>query len=96
VSAENGARYSLRAHTELLREEGEPEELDARWKALTEFAVKLTRSPAKMGSGDIEALRGRGLSDAAISDAIQEVAFFNYVNRVVTAVGVDDEPDWVD
>jgi uncharacterized peroxidase-related enzyme len=96
VSAENGARYSLRAHTELLREEGEPEELDARRKALTEFAVKLTRSPAKMGSGDIEALRGRGLSDAAISDAIQEVAFFNYVNRVVTAVGVDDEPDWVD
>jgi uncharacterized peroxidase-related enzyme len=94
VSRENGCRYSLRAHLDLLREEGEPEELDERRRALRDFAVKLTRSPATMGADDVEALRRLCLSDAAISDAIQVVAFFNYVNRVVNAVGVDDEPEW--
>jgi uncharacterized peroxidase-related enzyme len=94
VSGENGCRYSLRAHLDLLREEGQPEELDERRLALRDFAVKLTRSPATMDADDVEALRRHGLSDTAISDAIQVVAFFNYVNRVVNAVGVDDEPEW--
>ena len=94
VSEANGAHYSLRAHEEMLRDEGEPDELDARRRALCDFARKLTLRPAQMGAGDVEALRAHNLSDAAISDAIQVVAFFNYVNRVVNAVGVDDEPEW--
>jgi uncharacterized peroxidase-related enzyme len=93
VSGENGSRYSLRAHEQMLREEGEPVALDARRKALGQFAVKLTRSPGEMGAADVEALRRHGLSDEAVSDAIQVVAFFNYVNRVVNVVGVDDEPE---
>jgi uncharacterized peroxidase-related enzyme len=94
VSEANGAHYSLRAHEEMLRDEGKPDQLDARRRALCDFARKLTLRPAEMGAGDVEALRGHHLSDAAISDAIQVVAFFNYVNRVVNAVGVDDEPEW--
>ena len=35
-----------------------------------------------------------GLEDAAIHDAIQVIAYFNYVNRVADAVGIPDEPDW--
>ena len=94
VSRTNGARYSLRAHEEMLRDLGGPGELDARRRALGVFAEKLTRSPADMSGQDVETLRSHGLSDAAISDAIQVVAFFNHVNRVVNAVGVDDEPEW--
>ena len=37
---------------------------------------------------------GHGWSDAAISDAIQVIAYFNYINRVADAVGIDDEPEW--
>jgi hypothetical protein len=40
-------------------------------------------------------LRAHGLDDAAVSDAIQVVDYFNYVTRVADGVGIDDEPDWV-
>ena len=39
-------------------------------------------------------LRGVGLDDAAIHDAIQVIAYFNYINRVAEAVGTDPEPEW--
>jgi alkylhydroperoxidase family enzyme len=47
-----------------------------------------------MGGEDADALRAHGLSEAAIHDAIQVVAYFNYVNRVAEAVGIEDELDW--
>jgi alkylhydroperoxidase family enzyme len=56
--------------------------------------VKLTRAPASMGQADVDELRGHGWSDAAIHDAIQVVAYFNYINRIAEAVGIEDEPDW--
>ena len=28
------------------------------------------------------------------SDAIQVIAYFNYINRVADAVGIEDEPEW--
>jgi alkylhydroperoxidase family enzyme len=43
---------------------------------------------------DVEGLRAQGWSDPAIHDAIQVIAYFNYVNRVADAVGIEDEPDW--
>jgi alkylhydroperoxidase family enzyme len=43
---------------------------------------------------DIEALRGQGWSDTGIHDAIQVIAYFNYINRVADAVGIEDEPEW--
>jgi alkylhydroperoxidase family enzyme len=42
----------------------------------------------------VEALRTVGLDDAAIHDAIQVIAYFNYINRVAEGVGTDLEPDW--
>jgi alkylhydroperoxidase family enzyme len=36
------------------------------------------------------------LSDAGIHDAIQVIAFFNYINRVAEGVGVEAEPEWAD
>lgn len=35
-----------------------------------------------------------GLDDTAIHDAIQVIAYFNYINRVAEGVGTDLEPDW--
>jgi alkylhydroperoxidase family enzyme len=46
-------------------------------------------------AADIDALRAHDLDDAAISDAIQVVGYFNYVTRVADGVGIDDEPEWV-
>ena len=63
-------------------------------KALCDFAVKVTHEPAVVGLADIEALRGQGWSDTGIHDAIQVIAYLNYMNRVADAVGIEDEPDW--
>jgi uncharacterized peroxidase-related enzyme len=68
--------------------------LDARARALCDFAVKLTHEPAAIEPADLEALRAQGLGDAAIHDAIQVISYFNYINRVADAVGIEDEPEW--
>jgi len=56
--------------------------------------VKITREPAAVGHEDIEILGEHGWSDVGIHDAIQVIAYFNYINRVADAVGVEDEPEW--
>ncbi len=50
--------------------------------------------PAEIGAADTDALRAHGLDDATISDAIQVIAYFNYINRVAEGVGIEPEPDW--
>jgi uncharacterized peroxidase-related enzyme len=62
-------------------------------KALCTFADKLTRAPGAMKREDVDALRGAGLDDERIHDAIQVVSYFNYINRVADAVHVDLEPE---
>ena len=39
-------------------------------------------------------LRELGLDDAAIHDAIQVIAYFNYINRIAEGVGTEPEPEW--
>ena len=63
-------------------------------RALCDFAVKLTLEPAAVARPDVDALRVRGWDDAAIHDAIQVIAYFNYINRVAEGVGIDPEPEW--
>jgi len=57
--------------------------------------VKLTHAAATVEQKDIDELRAQGLDDAAISDAIQVVGYFNYVTRVADGIGIDDEPEWL-
>ena len=71
-------------------------DLDPRTYALCDFAAALTHEPTRVGPDQIESLRAHGLSDAGIHDAIQVVAFFNYINRVADAVGIEDEPEWAE
>jgi uncharacterized peroxidase-related enzyme len=61
--------------------------------ALCAYAEKLTRTPARMEAGDIAALRAVGLDDVAIHEALQVVAYFNYINRIADAIHVDLEAD---
>jgi len=68
--------------------------LEPRARALCDFAARLTRAPATVTPAEIEALRPHGLDDAAIHDAIQVTAYFNYINRVADGVGIEDEPEW--
>ena len=56
--------------------------------------MALTRTPAAIEQEHIDELRRQGWSDSAVHDAIQVISFFNYINRVADAVGIEDEPDW--
>jgi alkylhydroperoxidase family enzyme len=58
--------------------------------------VRLTQQPAPMDEAQVVQLREHGWSDAAIHDAIQVVAYFNYINRIAEAVGIEAEPEWHD
>ncbi len=69
-------------------------ELSPRERALCDFAVALTQRAAEIAQADIDALRAHGLDDATISDAIQVVGYFNYVNRVADGLGVELEEPW--
>ena len=61
--------------------------------ALCAYAEKLTREPAAMTEADLQPLRDAGLDDRAIHNAIQVIAFFNYINRVADAAHVELEPE---
>ena len=68
--------------------------LSPRERALCDFAVKLTTLASEVDESDVEALRAEGLSDTDVSDAIQVIAYFNYVTRVADGVGIEDEAEW--
>ena len=53
----------------------------------------MTRTPAACRQQDVEALRERGASDEEIHATVQVCAYFNYINRVADALGVDLEPE---
>ena len=67
---------------------GKPSDLTEREVALVNFATKLTTTPALMSPSDVTAVRSAGLDDRAILDLAQVIGYFNYVNRVVTGLGV--------
>ncbi|HEX6725685.1 MAG TPA: hypothetical protein VF073_10630 [Gaiella sp.] len=50
--------------------------------------------PSTVGAADVGLLRSQGLDDTTIHDAIQVIAYFNYINRIAEGVGTDAEPEW--
>ncbi len=63
-------------------------------KALCGFAEILTSEPSSIEKADIDKLKSAGLDDRGVSDAVEVIAFFNYINRIADGLGVDPE-DWM-
>jgi uncharacterized peroxidase-related enzyme len=68
--------------------------LEPKVRALCDFAVKVTVESARVSPADIDVLRAHGWSDGAVHDALQVIAYFNYINRIADAVGIENEPEW--
>ena len=66
-------------------------DLPAADRALCAFAEKLSLDPRASTAADIDRLREHGFDDRAIHDAVQIIGFFNYINRVADALGVEPE-----
>ncbi|HEY6434669.1 MAG TPA: peroxidase-related enzyme [Acetobacteraceae bacterium] len=98
VSSANRCYYCLVAHGAAVRLlSGDPElgemmafnyrvaKLDARQRAMLDFAWKLTTTPWLIEDADRDALRAVGLTEADIFDLAETVAFFNLSNRMASS-----------
>ena len=99
VSSVNHCYYCLTAHGAAVRQlSGDPKlgemmvmnyraaSLSPRQKAMLDFAIKLTETPAKVEESDRAALREAGFSNRDIWDIASTAAFFNMSNRVAAAI----------
>ena len=107
VSSANRCYYCLVAHGAAVRQlSGDPElgemmalnyrvaQLDARQRAMLDFAWKLTTTPNLVDDADRDALRGHGLSDEDIFDLAETTAFFNLSNRMASATDMMPNPQY--
>jgi len=107
VSSVNKCFYCLAAHGSAVRTlSGDPilgemiahnyriADLSARHRAMLDFAVKLTETPAKIVETDRQALRDAGFSESAIYDIADVTAFFNMSNRLAAAVEMMPNRDY--
>jgi uncharacterized peroxidase-related enzyme len=62
--------------------------LSARERALADFALLITRTPGEIEAQHLEPLRAAGLTEEQIVDAAAVAAYFNFSNRLNSALGV--------
>ena len=62
-------------------------------KAMLAFAERMTREPHARRRADVDALRAAGFDDAEILEIAHVAGFFNSINRIVDALGIDPEPE---
>lgn len=62
-------------------------------RRLLDVCVLSTRKPWAVKPEHLDGLREAGFSDAAIHDAFQVTAYFNYINRLADGLGVDLEDE---
>jgi len=65
--------------------------LDARTRALMDYAVLVTRDQHAVSEKTIQGLRDQGWSDEEILWATNIIGLFNYYTRLVDALGVEPE-----
>lgn len=103
VSRANACRYCVTAHSIFLKALGYSDrqieqttdraaaDLDPPTRALLDFAEKATLAAGDIRDDDVRVLIALGLLEAQVLEATAIVAFFNGINRLVDALGV--EPD---
>lgn len=55
--------------------------------------MKLTIAPATCRNADLDVLREAGWTEEQLFSAVSVASFFNYINRMADALGVDLEPE---
>ena len=76
----------------LVHADGVEAKVDARRRAILDFAAKLTRNPAAIKPADTTPLRQQGLSDLDILDLTHAVAMFAWANRLMQSLGEPAAP----
>ena len=69
--------------------------LSEQQKAICYLAEKLTLNPGKINKKDIQGIKDFGYVDKEISEIVQIISYFNYINRVADGLGLEPE-DFID
>lgn len=101
VSSENRCQPCVMAHAAALREltgdafwveqvvvNHRHAGLSGRERAVADYALRITRDPGGLEAHALQPLRSAGLSDLEILDAAAVAAYFNFSNRINSALGV--------
>lgn len=107
VSSINKCFYCLVAHGAAVRQlSGDPQlgemlvmnyrvaPLDARQRAMLDFAALMTNASATIEEADRQALRKVGFTDHDIWDIANVAGFFNMTNRVASATAMQPNEDY--
>ncbi|MDH3743211.1 MAG: peroxidase-related enzyme [Hyphomicrobiales bacterium] len=107
VSAVNRCYYCLVSHGQAVRAlSGNPElgemlvmnyrtaPLDARQRAMLDFAVLMTENSSKIEESDRQHLRNNGFSDRDIWDIVAVAGFYNMSNRMASATDMRPNPEY--
>ena len=94
MGREGRSDSEIEAFVKALQTDYEAISLEPVDRAILDYAMKLTRTPADVCREDVEALRSCGLDDRAIHDLACIVSYFAFVNRVSDGLGVELESDW--
>jgi uncharacterized peroxidase-related enzyme len=71
-----------------LRRDYQQAALPEQERAMLDYVVKLTRTPAQVSAEDLQGLRQAGFDDRAILQINLIASWFNYINRVADGLGV--------
>ena len=106
VSATNRCTYCTTHHSEALSKYLRDDEavraiktdyataaIGPRERAMLDYAVKVTKTPAAVNEADTRRLRDAGFPDADVLDITLVASYFNFVNRLVLSMGVELEQD---
>ncbi len=68
--------------------------LDAKDKAMLEYAEKITVSPSEVDEPDVQKLKKAGWSEAEILDIAAVTSYRNFITRMADALGVQLTEDY--
>lgn len=77
-----------------LKEDYTKANIDAKTRAMLEYAVRLTIKPSNITDEEINILRNHGCIDREILDVCQITSYFNFVNRMAEGLGVELEAEY--
>jgi uncharacterized peroxidase-related enzyme len=60
-------------------------------RAMLDYVVKLTHTPATISQVDVDQLRAAGFDDRAVHDICAITAYYAFVNRIADGLGVEME-----
>lgn len=88
--------YGIDAETtQALRDNLESADVDARLKPLLALSRKMTEGAYRVSDADFDAAYEAGWDDDGIHDTIVVTCLFNFMNRLVSTLGIDADEDYL-